>query len=317
MRYSNLGRSGIKVSELAFGSWLTFGDQLNLSRARECIKAAMDCGVNFFDNAEVYANGVAEEIMGEVLKDYRREDLVISTKIFWGGKSPNDTGLSWKHLMEGTKNSLKRLQLDYVDLLFCHRPDPTTPIEETVRAMDVIVRSGLAFYWGTSQWSCLELEQAHLVARQINAIPPVMEQPEYNMLKRDRLEKEYLPIFEKFGMGTTTWSPLAQGLLTGKYNDSIPSGTRFEKKLSLKQTLTEENVAKIKSLCTVADKLGCTMAQLALAWCMKNPHVSTVITGATNIEQIHENMKAVEVKDRLSDGLMEEIEQILCNRPES
>ncbi|MFT4553725.1 MAG: voltage-dependent potassium channel beta subunit [Chlamydiales bacterium] len=316
MLYKHLGKSGLKVSELSFGSWLTFGENLGIKEVKECIKAAMDEGVNFFDNAEVYAQGKSEELMGEALKEFRRENLVVSTKIFWGGEGPNDTGLSMKHIIEGAKNSLKRLQMDYVDLIYCHRPDPQTPLEETVRAMDLLVRQGLAFYWGTSEWSALQIEQAHMIARQIGAVPPLMEQPEYNMFKRDRVEQEYLILYEKFGMGTTIWSPLAQGLLTGKYNDGVPQGTRFEKNSWLKHTLTEEVISKVKDLCKIAYDLKCTMPQMALAWCLKNPHVSTVITGATSVEQIKENMESILVKDKLTPEVMSKIENILQNKPE-
>jgi len=316
MLYKHLGKSGLKVSELSFGSWVTFGETLGIKEVKECIKVALDHGVNFFDNAEVYARGESEELMGEALKDIRREDLVVSTKIFWGGEGPNDTGLSMKHIIEGTKNSLKRLQMDYVDLIFCHRPDPHTPLEETVTAMDSIVRQGLAFYWGTSEWSALQIEQAHMVARQIGAIPPLMEQPEYNMFKRDRVEKEYLSLYDKFGMGTTIWSPLAQGLLTGKYNEGVPEGTRFARNSWLKHTLTEETLSKVQDLSKISSKLDCTMAQLALAWCLKNPNVSTVITGATSIEQINENMGAMDVKERLTPEVLSNIESIIQNNPD-
>jgi voltage-dependent potassium channel beta subunit len=317
MLYRHLGKSGLKISELSFGSWITFGDSLGIKEVKECIQAAFDKGVNFFDNAEAYAQGKSEELMGEALKDFRREDLVVSTKIFWGGEGPNDTGLSRKHILEGTKNSLRRLKMDYVDLIFCHRPDPHTPMEEVVRAMDYLVRQGFAFYWGTSEWEALQIEQAYMVARQIGAVPPLMEQPEYNMFKRGRVEQEYLPMYDKFGMGTTTWSPLAQGLLTGKYNDGVPAASRFESNTWLKNTLTDESISKVKALSEIAKKIHCSMAQLALAWCLKNPHVSTVITGATSVKQIEENMKAVDLKERLTPEVMWEIENILQNNPKA
>lgn len=311
MEYRKLGKAGIKVSELSFGSWVTFGQDLDARGAKACIRAAFDGGVNFFDNAEVYANGMSEMLMGEAIKEYRRESLVISTKIFWGGTGPNDEGLSWKHLMEGTKNSLKRLHLEYVDLLFCHRPDPSTPIEETVRAMDLIVRSGLAFYWGTSEWSAKEIEEAHRIAREIHAIPPAMEQPEYNLFNRHRVEEEYRPLYQKYGMGTTIWSPLESGILTGKYNNGIPKGSRFQKNPQLSGRLTEEKIRKTKALSGIADALGCTMSQLALAWCLKNPQVSTVITGASNPNQVRENLLASEVKQRLTQEIMTAIDRVL------
>jgi len=310
MYYNNLGKSGLKVSALSFGSWITFGGVLDLDHVKTCMKEAFDHGVNFFDNAEVYANGESEKLMGEAIKDYRREDLVISTKIFWGGEGPNDVGLSHKHLMEGTKNSLKRLQLDYVDLLFCHRPDGNTPMEETVRAMDMIIRSGMAFYWGTSEWSAEQIEQAHHCAREIHAIPPSMEQPEYNLFRRDKVEEEFLPLYDKYGMGTTIWSPLAQGLLTGKYQNSIAAGTRFEAHPHLKQMLNDEVKSKVAALLVIAEELGCSLTQLSLAWCLKNRHVSTVITGSTTVEQIRENMKAIEIVGKLDDAIMSEINSI-------
>lgn len=312
MNYNRLGRAGIKVSELSFGSWLTFGPQMDLKAVKACMKLAFDHGVNFFDNAEAYAQGQAEALMGEALKDYRREDLVVSTKLFWGGKGPNDEGLCWKHLMEGTKNSLKRLKLDYVDLLFCHRPDPNTPIEETVRAMDCIVRQGLAFYWGTSEWSAAEITEAHLIARELHCIPPAMEQPQYNMFSRERVEKEYRPLYERFGMGTTIWSPLCYGILTGKYNQGIPKGSRLDSVAWLRDRLDDRKVAQVKALAPVAKDLGCTLGQLAIAWCLKNPNVSTVILGATTTEQLTENLGAAAVRDRLDAEVMSRIEGILA-----
>lgn len=311
MEYRKLGKSGLKVSELSFGSWVTFGKDLDIHGVKECIRTAFDFGVNFFDNAEAYASGVSEMLMGEAIKDFRREDLVISTKIFWGGNGPNDEGLSWKHLMEGTKNSLKRLQIDYVDLLFCHRPDPSTPIEETVRAMDVIIRSGLAFYWGTSEWSAGEIEEAHRIAKELNAIPPAMEQPEYNMFNRQKVEVDFLPLYERYGMGTTTWSPLESGILTGKYKGGIPDGSRFAKHPELSGRLTSEKVEKVGALQNISNRLGCKLSQLALGWCLKNPHVSTVITGATHPDQIRENMHATEVKNLLTDDVLQAIREII------
>ncbi len=313
MEYRRLGKSGLKVSELSFGSWITFGANLDLEGVRQCMRTAFDHGVNFFDNAEAYAGGVSELLMGEVLKDYRREDLVVSTKIFWGGKGPNDTGLNRKHLIEGTKNALKRLQLDYVDLVFCHRPDPTTPIEETVQAMDIIVRSGLAFYWGTSEWSSDEIDQAYRIAHNLGAIPPTMEQPEYNMFRRDKVEDEFAPLYAKYGLGTTIWSPLESGILTGKYNNGVPKGSRLHLHPELRGRLVEDKIGVLKNLETASKELGCSMAQLAIAWCLKNPNVSTVITGATNVDQVKENMKAIEVKQLLTEESMEMIENILKN----
>jgi voltage-dependent potassium channel beta subunit len=311
MKYKNLGRSGLKVSEISFGSWITFGNALSSASVKSCMQRAFDLGVNFFDNAEVYAKGEAEVLMGEAVRSFRREDLVISTKIYWGGNGPNDTGLSWKHLVEGTRNSLRRMKLSYVDLLFCHRPDPSTPIEETVRAMDYIIKSGYAFYWGTSEWSAEQIEAAYVTAEKYNCIPPTMEQPQYNMFTRDRVEKEYLPIVKKYGTGLTTWSPLASGILSGKYNNGIPRGSRLDKNEWLRQELTPSNIARVKKLAEIANSLDCALAQLAIAWCLRNPNISTVITGASSIEQIEENMKATVVKDRITESVSKEIEKIL------
>jgi voltage-dependent potassium channel beta subunit len=236
---------------------------------------------------------------------------VISTKIFWGGNGPNDVGLSRKHLIEGTKNSLKRLQLDYVDLLFCHRPDPNTPIEETVRAMDHIINAGLAFYWGTSEWSAKEIEEAHKIAQAIHAIPPTMEQPEYNMFHREKVEEEYLPIYKSYGMGTTIWSPLDLGILTGKYNNGIPEDSRFHRHPDLASRLSPEKIKKVIALEEIAGDLGCKMSQLALAWCLKCPYVSSVITGASNADQVKENIAAIEVKNKLTDEVMSRISGII------
>ncbi|KLO21148.1 potassium channel beta subunit family protein [Marinitoga sp. 1155] len=322
MEYRRLGKAGIKVSELSFGSWLTFGNQLDVENVKACMKEAFNHGVNFFDNAEAYANGLSESLMGMALKEYRRTDLVISTKIFWGGNGPNDRGLSRKHLLEGTWNSLKRLQLDYVDLIFCHRPDPETPIEETVFAMDYIIRNGLAMYWGTSEWNAEQIEAAFEAAKELNCIPPTMEQPQYNMFVREKVEKEFKTLYEKYGLGLTTWSPLASGILTGKYNNGIPEDSRLSKfshlasHLKEKGLLTDENIEKVRKLSEIAKDLDATMAQLALAWLLKNKNVSTVITGASRVEQVRDNMKAVEIKEKLTDEIMEEIEKILNNKPE-
>lgn len=321
MKYNNLGKAGIKVSEISFGSWLTFGNQLDTEGVKAGLRTAYENGINFFDNAEAYANGLSESLMGMALKEYRREDLVISTKIFWGGKGPNDRGVSRKHLLEGTWNSLKRLQLDYVDLIFCHRPDPTTPIEETVFAMDYLIRNGLALYWGTSEWSAEQLKEAYQIADKRNLIAPTMEQPQYNMFVREKVEKEFKPLYEKYGLGLTTWSPLASGVLTGKYNEGIPEDSRLAKFKGLKDEfekgglLSQENIEKVKKLTKIANDLGATMAQLAIAWLLKNPNVSTVITGASRAEQVKENVKAAEIKEKITEDVMEEIENILDNKP--
>lgn len=318
MEYRRLGRTGLKVSVLSFGAWVTFGTQVPLQQAKALLSAARDAGVNFFDNAEVYAKGQAEEIMGKAFKDlgWKREDIVVSTKVFWGGDGPNDKGLSRKHIIEGTRNCLKRLQLDYVDVLFCHRPDPDTPIEETVRAMNWVVNQGWAFYWGTSEWSREQLEEAWQISERLGLIGPACEQPEYNMFARTKVEDEFKPLYEKHGLGLTTWSPLASGVLTGKYSGGdVPAGSRFsleqykglaDKKLKEKQA----QLHAVDELAPIAKELDCTLAQLALAWCAKNPRVSTVITGATRVEQITENMKAMSVLPKLTDEIMQRIHDI-------
>ncbi len=334
MEYRFLGKSGLRVSALSLGSWVTFGDQMDVGKALACMSAAYDSGVNFFDNAEIYAAGLSETIMGQALKKagWRREDLVVSTKIFWGGRpnpagddylyGTNDRGLSRKHIIEGTNAALKRLQLDYVDLIFCHRPDIDTPIEETVWAMNHILQQGKALYWGTSEWSAAQIRRAHDIARREHLIPPTMEQPQYNMLHRERVESEYASLYDEIGLGTTIWSPLASGILTGKYNQGIPDGSRMTLKdyQWLRPAVESEegrrNIAKVGQLEPVAAELGCTLAQLALAWCLTNEDVSTVITGASSVAQVTENMKALEVVPLLTVEILERIETILENRPE-
>src|SRR5712692_4231335 len=321
MNYRRLGSAGLKLSELSLGSWVTYGGQVDEEVAVKCMSIAYDNGVNFFDSAEAYASGNAETVMGNVIKKlgWRRESIVVSSKVFWGGDGPNDKGLSRKHVFEACRNSLKRLQLDYLDLFFCHRPDPNTPIEETVRTMDDLVHQGKILYWGTSEWSAADIMRAHGLARELGLTPPQMEQPQYNMLHRDRVEEEYQPLYREIGLGTTIWSPLASGLLTGKYKKGIPPGSRgaLEGYEWLReQVITPENIAKVNSLEPIAKDLDCTMAQLALAWCLKNPDVNTVITGATRPEQVVENMKALEVAPKLDKETMQRIETVLGNKPE-
>lgn len=311
MKYNKLGRSGLKVSELSFGSWLTFGPTHDLSAVKKCMRKAFDLGVNFFDNAEAYAKGQSETLMGDAIREFKREDLVVTTKIYWGGNGPNDTGTSWKRLVEGTKNSLKRLKLDYVDIIYCHRYDPTTPVEETVRAMDHIIRSGHAFYWGTSEWPAEQIEEAYKTASVLNCIPPTTEQPEYNMFERRKVEESYVPLYKNFGLGLTTWSPLASGILTGKYNNGIPRNSRLSQHEWLKQELTAEKIEKVKKLQTIAGDLDCSLAQLAIAWCLRNPQVNTVILGATSVDQIEENIRAVDVKNRITEETYQRIDHIL------
>ena len=323
MDYRYLGSSGLQISALSFGAWVTFGPQLNEERAYACMKAAFDRGVNFFDNAEAYAGGEAERLMGQVIhkSGWKRKDLVISTKLFWGGKGINERGLSRKHLREGIQASLARLQLDYVDLLFCHRPDFHTPVAETVRAMSWIVDQGWALYWGTSEWSAERIREAYEIARREHLNPPQMEQPQYNMLHRERVESEYARLYDEIGLGTTIWSPLASGVLTGKYSNGVPDDSRFT--LEGFQWLREgiegdkgkHRLETVRKLAPVAKELDCSLAQLALAWCLKNPHVSSVITGASRPEQVVENMKSLDVVEHMTPELMTRIETILGNRP--
>ena len=311
MQYNKLGRAGIRISEISFGSWITFGKQIDLAQVKTLMHAAFDHGINFFDSAESYSHGDAEVLMGKALKEFRREDIVVSTKIFWGGNGPNDTGLSRKHLIEGTKNSLRRLHLHYVDLLYCHRPDPNTPIEETVLAMDYLVRNGLAFYWGTSEWTAAQIEEAYTLAEKMNCIKPTMEQPKYNLFFREHLEKDYLKLFEKYGMGTTTWSPLASGILSGKYNQGVPRESRLAKESWLVPENFMQLIEKTKQLSALANDLDCKLSQMSIAWCLKNPHVSSVITGATKLEQLIENIGALDVKAKLTPEVMKKIDGIL------
>jgi voltage-dependent potassium channel beta subunit len=322
VNFRHLGRSGLQVSELSLGSWVTFGGQVDVSAAMECMAAAYDAGVNYFDNAESYGNGKSEEVMGEALKKlgWRRSSYLVSTKFYWGlYEKPNECDtLNRKRLMEAIDGSLKRFNLEYVDLVFCHRADPTTPIEETVWALHDIIQRGKALYWGTSEWTAAEIASAIEIAERHHLHKPIMEQPQYNMLVRERFEKEYARIFEDYGYGATIWSPLASGLLTGKYNQGIPKDSRgalagYE---WLHDNLTDaEGIKKVKQLKPVADELGCTQAQLSLAWCLKNPRVSTVITGASRVEQVRENMKTLEVVPKLTSEVMEHIEDILDNKP--
>ena len=321
MEYRRLGRSGLKVSALSFGSWVTFGPQIDTAQAEACLKAAYDAGVNFFDNAEAYAKGKSEIIMGEALKrlGWRRDSYCVSSKVCFGSVNnpePTQRGLSRKHVVEACHQALERLQVDYLDLYFCHRPDPETPIEETVRAMHDLIAQGKVLYWGTSEWSAQEITEAYGVAREFHLTPPSMEQPEYNMLIRARFEQDYAPLFERFGMGTTIWSPLASGLLTGKYNDGVPADCRFSVDGFgwLKDRVLRGNrVEIVKRLSRLADEIGISMTHLALAWCLKNPNVSTVILGASRVEQLTDNLGALEAVERLTDDVMESITRILAD----
>ncbi len=322
MEYRRLGRAGIKVSLLSLGSWVTFHHQLNLDAAVELMQTAYEAGVNFFDNAEVYASGKSEEIMGEALKKlgWRRSSYLISTKFYWGlHNGPNERNtLNRKRLLEGIDGSLRRLGLDYVDIIFCHRPDPETPIEETAHAMHDIIQSGRALYWGISEWSADEIRAAWMVCDRYGWHKPVTEQPQYNLFHRHRVEKEYARLYEEIGLGTTIWSPLASGLLTGKYLDGIPEGSRgalpgYE---WLRDSLTnQQKLAKVRQLLPIARELGCTLAQLAIAWCARNPHVSTVILGASRVEQLRENLQALEVLPKLTSDVLERIDHIVSALP--
>jgi len=324
MNYRHLGRSGLQVSELSLGSWVTFFNQVDVDLALNCMAAAYDSGVNFFDNAEVYAGGKSEEVMGRALKKlgWRRSSYVVSTKFFWGlneGVNEKNT-LNRKRLMEAINGSLKRFDMEYIDLLFCHRADPTTPIDETVWAMHNIIEQGKAFYWGTSEWPAADIIAAIEIAERHHLHKPVMEQPQYNMLVRERFEKEYTRLFRDYGYGSTTWSPLASGLLTGKYNEGIPADSRGALKgyeWLLPRLTNAAEISKVKGLQAIASDLGCSTAQLALAWCLKNPNVSTVITGASRVSQVQENMKALEVVASLNHDVLEKIEAVLHNKPTS
>lgn len=327
MEYRRLGKSGLKVSALSFGSWVTFGNQMDVDAALESMRVAYDAGVNFFDNAEVYAQGQSETIMGAALQKsgWRRDSYIVSSKVLWGSvedPKPTQQGLSRKHVFEACYQAMERLQVDYLDLYFCHRPDPEVPVEEVVWTMTNLIQQGKVLYWGTSEWSAQQLMEAYGIARQYNLIPPTMEQPQYNMFHRERVEVEYGRLYETIGLGTTIWSPLASGFLTGKYNDGIPEDSRvnLEGYEWLRRRLESEKgqrqIAKVRELTEVAEDLNTTMPRLAIAWCLKNPHVSTVITGASRVEQVRDNMQAMDVVERITDDVMARIEEILDNEPE-
>ena len=323
MEYRNLGKSGLRVSELSYGSWVTFSIQLDKAKAKKTMKYAYDKGINFFDNAEAYASGASEKIMGEVLSDLglKRDTYIVSSKVFWGGQAVTQRGLNSKHIRDACDSALKRLQVDYLDMYFCHRPDFHTPVEETVRAMDVLVKQGKILYWGTSEWSADRIREAYSIAYQYGLTPPSMEQPQYNMFHREKLEKEYLGLFSSEGLGTTIWSPLASGILTGKYNEGIPKGSRMTLpdykflRDGLESKKGAENIKKVIKLSKIAEKLDISMAQLSIVWCLKNKNVSTVILGATTTKQLDENIQAAENVRLLDDKVMNSIEKILKNRP--
>jgi len=323
MEYRRLGKSGLQVSALSFGSWVTFSYQVDDSAGVELMKLAYDAGVNFFDNAEIYANGQSELIMGRALKKlgWGRDTYCVSSKVFWGGDLPTQRGLSRKHVHDACHAALKRLQVDYLDLYFCHRPDFDTPIEETVRAMGDLVAQGKVLYWGTSEWSADQIASAYGIARELGVAPPTMEQPQYHLLERDKVEREYAQLYETIGLGTTIWSPLASGILTGKYRDGIPEDTRITLsdygwlKKNFESEEGQEKIRKAAELEPVAADLGVPLAQLAIAWCLLNPNVSTVILGASRASQLEENLAALELVPKLTDDVVERIEEILDNKP--
>lgn len=328
MQFRYLGPTGLKVSVLSLGGWLTYGGTQKGEVVKKCMQAAWDHGINTFDTAEVYSNGECELEMGQALKElgWPRDEYVLTTKVFFGTgrKEPNTRGLSWKHIVEGLKSSLQRMDQPYVDIVFAHRPDVGTPMKEIVEGFTQVIRNlNLAYYWGTSEWSAVQIMEATQIAERYNLIAPVVEQPQYNAFHRERFEVEYAPLFRQFQLGTTIWSPLASGVLTGKYNNGIPEDSRFANNSSffentIKQLQSPEGQAKIekvKKLTTIAEGLGGNTAQLALAWCLKNPNVSTVILGATKVEQIEDNCKALKLSEKLTPEIMAEIEKILDNKP--
>jgi voltage-dependent potassium channel beta subunit len=323
MEYRRLGKSGLQLSELSFGSWITFGNQIENGISERLMDIAYDAGVNFFDNAEVYADGRSEEVMGDILskKQWNRDTYVVSSKVYFGagGKLPTQRGLHRKHIVEACEAALKRLKVDYLDLFFCHRPDKETPIEETVWTMHNLITQGKIMYWGTSEWSAQEIMEAHMFAERHHLIGPTMEQPQYNMLTRRKVEVEYSQIYKTVGLGTTIWSPLASGYLAGKYIDQKPNDTRLmrdELNWLAERTFTEENNSKVKALKTLAEEIGISMPHLGICWCLKNPNVSTVILGASKEEQLIQTLKSKDYLHLLSDEVMNKIELILNNKPQ-
>ena len=323
MEYKNLGKTGLPISRLSFGSWITFGNQIDNQISERLMDIAYDYGVNFFDNAEVYAAGESERVMGEILskKSWSRDSYIVSSKVFFGAGAqvPTQKGLHRKHIFEACNQALERLKVDYLDLYFCHRPDKSTPIEETVWSMHQLIMQGKILYWGTSEWSAQEIMEAHMVARQYNLIGPVVEQPQYNLLHRQKFEVEYVQLYKTVGLGTTIWSPLASGLLTGKYNNGVPADSRLKRDelgwLS-ERLLQESNLKKVAQLGDLAKEIGTTLPLLSIAWCLKNPNVSTVILGATKEQQLIENLKGLETELLLTDEIMNRIEAIVDNAPE-
>lgn len=319
MNYRRLGKTGLKVSELSYGSWVTFSFQIGQKKVTEMLKLAYDSGINFFDNAEVYASGESEKLMGKSIKDlgWGRDTYIVSSKVFWGGKKPTQNGLSHKHIMDACHAALKRLKVEYLDLFFCHRPDPDTPIEETVRAMHTLILQGKICYWGTSEWSYEQIAEAYKVAKELNLTPPSMEQPEYNMFNRVKIEKEFLPLFKKYQLGTTIWSPLCSGLLTGKYLGKSPKNTRTSLKnyKFIKDNFESDEFAKkhdiVKQLKDLSEEIDIPLVNLSLCWCLKNKNVSTVILGASKISQLKQNLKTLDFIDIVDNSVLKRIEEII------
>ncbi len=324
MLYRRLGKSGLQVSEVSLGSWVTFSKQVHESDALKLMTTAYDAGINFFDNAEGYESGGSEILMGQALAKlgWSRDSYAVSSKVFWGGSKPTQRGLSRKHVFDACHAALKRLQVDYLDLYFCHRPDIDTPIEETVRAMHDLVAQGKVLYWGTSEWSAQQITEAWMVAKDLKITPPTMEQPQYNLFERDKVERDYAPLYDTVGLGTTIWSPLASGILTGKYNDGIPADSRMNLPGYewLKEILLSEagqgRLAKVEKLAKLAEKAEMPIHHMALLWCLSNPHVSTVILGASKLSQLEDNLAALGNRSKLTDEVKAEIEKIMDNRPE-
>ena len=325
MEYRRLGKSGLKVSEFSFGSWVTFAKQVDVQPAKELLTAAYDAGINFFDNAEGYEAGASEKVMGQAIQElgWGRDSYIVSSKVYWGGDKPTQRGLSAKHVTEACHAALKRLRVDHLDLYFCHRPDIDTPIEETVRAMHNLIVQGKVLYWGTSEWSGQQITEAHLVARRDSLTPPTMEQPQYNLFERDKVERDYEPVYDTYGLGTTIWSPLASGLLTGKYNEGVPQDSRAA--LPGYEWLREiiegpkgkRRIPQVQALAKIAEGAGLPIHHLALLWCLRNPRVSTVILGASKLEQLHDNLKALDHKAKLTPDVLEAIEEVVQNKPEA
>jgi len=323
MEYRPLGKSGLQISALSLGSWLTFGKQIEDKVAEKLMGLAYEQGVNFFDNAEIYARGQSEVVMGNILKkmNWERSSFLVSSKVFFGdgGKKPNQTGLHRKHIFEGCHASLKRLQVDYIDLFFCHRPDKNTPIEETVWSMNLLMQQGKILYWGTSEWSAQEIMEAHMVAKSMNLMGPTMEQPQYNMFCRRKVEVEYSQIYKTVGLGLTIWSPLSSGVLTPKYLNKFPEGTRLGMQgleWLKERSLSHERIEKVRKLKKVAQEAGSSIPKLAIAWCLKNTDVSTVILGASQLPHLEETLASIKVVPKITEEIAEEIEQILDNKPQ-